>query len=320
MSRRFDRWWVSVLGAALIVLAPGCRRGEAPPVPPPRAVLVVAPGVNPVWREQLEDVVAALRVRGRVDPELRPVASPQRVEDALVEVSGADARLVVCLGPECATAVFTVAPVYPTVRYVVVPGQRSARNVAAVSFAVDEAAYVAAAVAPALSEKPRVLVVDGPGCGDDILAALRNGLRVRARGASLELATRAEVEEGSLSLEGVAQAVVCPGAVDGSVARALADAGAFVVVFDPALTRDLEGHPCGVIEADLSEALVRVAVDLQERNEPGSVYAFDVGSGVVGFRFCEPDAVDPAVRQAVAEARDEVVAGIAEIEILDMER
>lgn len=320
MSHRFDVGWAGVLAAALIVLAPGCRQREAPPAPPPRAVLVVAPGVNPAWREQLGDVAAALRARGRVDPDVRTVDAPQRVEDVLVQVSGAGAALVVCLGPECATAVFTVAPVYPTVRYVVVPGERSARNVAAVSFAENEAAYVAAAVGPALQERPRLLVVDGPGCGEEVLAAFRNGLRVRAPGASLEMATRAEVEEGAVSLEGVAQAVVCSGAEDGSVARALAEAGAFVVVFDPALTRGLEGYRCGVIEADLPEALVRVAEDLLERNEPGSVYAFDVGSGVVRFRFCNPGTVDPSVRQAVEEARDEVVAGIAEIEILDMRR
>ncbi len=304
----------------MLVALAGCRRGEAPGPPPPLAVVVVAPGVNPVWREDLGAVLAALRVRARVGPELKVVTSPERVETGLLEVSRSGARLVVCLGPECATAVFTVAPAYPTVRYVVVPGERSARNVAAVSFAENEAAYVASAVGPALGKKPRVILVDGPGCGEEIATAFRNGLRVRAPDATLDLVTRADVVGGTVNLEGVTQGVVCPGPGGRAVVRALAEAGAFVVVFDPSLTRGVEARSCGVIEEDLPEALVRVAVDLLERNEPGSVYAFDVGSGVVRFRFCRSEAVEPAVRRAVAEARDEVVAGIAEIEILDMGR
>lgn len=282
----------------------------------------MAPGVNPVWRQSLNAITSALESRAGVIARTRVVSSPERVEKALIGVAEGGAKLAICLGPECSTAVFTVAPAYPTVRFIVAPGERPDRNVAAVTFAQNEAAYIAGAVAPALADDPRVVVVDAAGCGDDVLAALHNSLRVRAPSTELEEMRREDVISGEGLPAGTTMAFVCPGPQGADIVARAGALGIFVVVFDPALVQGTAGLKCGVIEEDLPEALVRVTTDLLERHEPGGVYSFDVGSGVVGFRLCRKndESPPPGVSQAVSDARDEVVAGIAEIEILDMKQ
>ena len=72
----------------------------------------------------------------------------------------------------------------------------------------------------------------------------------------------------------------------------------------------------------MAEAVCRVAVDLLEQRSVGQAYTFDVGSGVVRFRFCQGTIphLPPEAVTAAQEARDEVTAGIAEIEVLDLHR
>ncbi len=311
-----------MLAAVGLAIVAGCGRGGPKAPPTPRVVVVVAPGVNPVWGRSLGGITSALESRAGVIPSARVVRSPERVEEALMGAAEGGAKLAICLGPECSTAVFTVAPAYPTVRFVVAPGERPDRNVAAVTFAQNEAAYIAGAVAPALDDAPRVVAVDTAGCGDSVLTAFRNSLRVRTPSTKVEEIGREDVISGEGFPSGTTMALVCPGPRGADIVARAGALGIFVVVFDPALVQGTAGLRCGVIEEDLPEALVRVTTDLLERHEPGMVYSFDVGSGVVRFRVCgkNDESLPPGVLQAVSDARDEVVAGIAEIEILDMKQ
>jgi len=288
-----------------------------------RAVVVLADGVRPAWRTSLGAVLAALETRSELEASGRTVDRTDRLEDVLLAESQKQAmRLVVCLGPGCDEAVFTVAPVEPGVRFVAVPGAHGERNVVGVSFAENEAAYVAGAVAGAMGGGRPVVLVDGPGCSGEIRDALEHGLRSRARRASVEAVHRAAALAGNGWEAGAAMAVLCPGPGNRELVRTLVGTETLVVAFDPATVEGTDGLRCAVIEEDLPEALVRVAVDVLERDVTGKAYLFDLGSGVVRFRFCEGTAerLNPEALEAAQEARDEVTAGIAEIEVLDLHR
>jgi len=306
-----------------IALAGGCHRERAPEPGPRRAVVVLAPGVRPVWRRGLGALLAALESRLRLSASATTVGDGARLEDALLEEARANGvELVVCLGPECDGAVFTVAPVEPTVRFVVAPGERGERNVAGVMFAEGEAAYIAGAVAGVLGDRPELVLVEGPRCPPELRDALEHGLRSRARQARVRAVPRASALAGGVSVDGESAVVLCPGPDNRELAADLGRSGCLVVVFDPEVVDGLEGLDCAVISENLPEAVCRVAEDILERDMAGKAYLFDVGSGVVGFRFCQGTAerLPAAAVSAAREARDEVTAGIAEIEVLDLHR
>ena len=281
---------------------------------------MLAAGLEPVREASLGGVLSSLETGLGLTATARRSGPGERLERVLLDAAREEGTvLVVCLGPGCDAATFTVAPVEPTVRFVVVPADGGERNVAGVTFAIDEAAYIAGAVAGALGPGAEVVLVDGPGCGSAVREGLENGLRSRDRTGTLREISRADLLAGRATVSGAAMAVLCPGPEGDRIATALADSGAIVTTFDPAVADRLDGAPCAVIEVDLAEAVLRAARDLVERDVAGRAYTFDVGSGVVRFRFCGRcrDRLPPDALEAAREATDEVTAGIAEIEELD---
>ncbi len=286
-------------GTVLVALLAACSAPQPPPPPPPRAVVVVTPGTVDPWAGAAPAIASRLEGLG-LEPGIRRPVSAADVEPLLVRLGEAGTRLVVCLGPVCETAVFTVAPGEPTTRWIVAPGSVHAGNAAGIEFAWEEAAYVAGALAAAAVERPAVRVTDPGACGEAVVAALRGGLRSRARrfellaGPPTRGAPPADVE------------VACPGVPAPRAPLVVGLAGA---------------RPAGAVAvavADAAAAVERVARDLVVASLPGRAYRFDLASALLrleitpaGRRILAPEAL-----AAADEATGEVISGVAEIEIL----
>lgn len=314
-----------LMGAVLLLAA--CGHG-APESPSRTSItLMVTPSAPGAWRSSMGETAAGLERRLQAEVDVRPVSKPEDAQDVLLACGRREQDLVVCLGAECGTAVFTVAPIYPTTRFLVIPGVRHERNVAAATFEIDEAAYVAGAGFSALDPVLEIRVLDRTACPEGFISALEAG--VRSRGVeSLLISPGAETpprtpgspaSETSPASADRADLLVCcgQGRTDD---EGVVTSATVMLALDSCLAEALPTRTVATVDVDLQEAIARIAEDLLGRSEPGRAFAFDLGSGVVDLRISESKAtpLPPAVRREMAAARDEVVAGIAEIESLGM--
>ena len=106
---------------------------------------------------------------------------------------------------------------------------------------------------------------------------------------------------------------------DPQVLAAVHDSGLLLIGADPAL---IDAEPDLVIAAvnvDVAEAMLRVAREVYDHRFTGKVFAFDLGSGVLGLTLnpsLETDDRHPVIREALERARSEITAGWVEIEEL----
>jgi basic membrane lipoprotein Med (substrate-binding protein (PBP1-ABC) superfamily) len=313
------RAWTHVVLAVLMVGAVfSCRRAEIEPDPYTVRLITTLP-VTGRWE------LAAERGLGRIAAELEADVARLRATDTsrrrerLIEAGTGGVDLVFCVGPGFEEVVHSEAPAYPDTKFVILPGRSHAANVAAVEFVPEGAAYVAGVVAANLGEAKTVGVLRGS--GGDWLERLEAGFIVGFQSVRSDAEAAAVAPpEGpwELAARGVEVTLYATDRPEPRVLAMAHDAGLLLVSTDENL---LEAEPdlvAAAVRVDVAEAMLRVAREAQDGVFAGSVYAFDLGSGVLDVELNEslPDANLPAMRDALDVARSEVTAGIVEMERL----
>jgi len=304
--------------AGLSILA--CSPAEAPKEKGFRVRLLTSVALSGRWEQaaekglgliaaELEADVARTRATGSAD---------QRALFRNLARDGVD--LVFCVGPEVERLVYTEAVAFPDTDFVVIPGEIHGANVGSVTFAPEEAGYLAGAVAAAVTDRPAVGLLRG--AGRPWLERLEAGFSAgfRSGHANAEVVTAGGLDgPWQLTGAGVEVALYSADRVDRQVLAAAHDAGLFLVGADPSL---LEAEPDFVIAAvdvDVAEAMLRVAREVRDLTFTGKVYAFDLGSGVLDVQLNSSLAPTNRLtdyREALERARSEITAGWVEIEEL----
>jgi basic membrane lipoprotein Med (substrate-binding protein (PBP1-ABC) superfamily) len=227
--------------------------------------------------------------------------------------------LVFCVGPGFERELHSEAPAFPGTRFVLLPGRIHAANVAAIDFMPEGAAYVAGVVAANLREAKAVGVLRGS--GGEWLEQLEEGFVLGFQSARplAELVAVASPEgPWELAAGGAGVALYATDRPEPRVLAMAHDAGLLLVTTEESL---LDAEPdlvAATLRVDVAEAMVRVAREALDGSFSGSVYSFDLGSGVldVELNVSVADANMPELRDALERARSEVTAGIVEMEQL----
>jgi basic membrane lipoprotein Med (substrate-binding protein (PBP1-ABC) superfamily) len=253
------------------------------------------------------------------------VAELQRSEEVqrrslLRELGDQGTDLVFCFGDVYEAAVFTEARAYPGTSFVIRPGSPSGRNVASISFLVEEPAFLGGVLAELIRQsKQQVGVIAG--CSGSWIERAEEGFLagMRSQGGIDEL-IRAEGADGpwALAAQGVAVALYACDSADPAVLAAAHDAGLQLIVTDARALRLDSDVVLASITIDLGEAMLRIAREVADGTFESQEYAFDLGSGVLDLKLSP--AIDQvtarALQQVLASSRDAITAGWVEVEQL----
>jgi basic membrane lipoprotein Med (substrate-binding protein (PBP1-ABC) superfamily) len=140
--------------ALLVAALPACARRDAPPPaedPFRVAVLLTGPVSDEGWNQSAWEGVQ--RIGRELDATVAKVESLDKsaFEENLRQLGADGFDLVFGHAYEFQDAVLRVAPDYPRTTFVVIAGDRSAENVGAVHFKLEDATYVLGALAARLS-------------------------------------------------------------------------------------------------------------------------------------------------------------------------
>ena len=330
MNQRFrsPRWKRRTAAAAIVVaaaaLAPGCRKEQpkAPPASPTvatRVALVAAAKVPGWWLDEAKAGLARVaETRASAPMDLGRVA-PEAYRDAVRQLGQNGVEVVFCLGEGWAQVVYTESVAFPDTHFVVIGAESPGGSSAGVTFVGEEATYLAGVLAAALHDSPVAGILSGG--GGPWLDRLESGYVAGFRSSGRK--TEVERFEGRSAVGGLVEvgarvALYAAESADPEVLAAARAAGLDLIVVDP---EPLRRHAEGVVAAvsiDLAEAMVRVAQDVDRPDFRGRTFAFDLGSGVVDLQVAPSllASENAAVIEALAQARAEITAGIAEIEKL----
>ena len=258
---------------------------------------------------ELNADVARTRATGTAD---------QRSQFRTLARDGVD--LVFCVGPDVEPLIYTEAVAFPNTVFVVIPGEIHSANVGSVVFASEEAGYLAGAVAAAVTDRPAVGLLRGPGRPwlERLEAGFSAGFRSGHTDARVITAGGAD-GPWQLTAAGVEVALYSTDRVDPQVLAAAHDAGLFLVGTDPSLLDAEPDFVIAAVEVDVAEAMLRVAREVHDLTFKGKVFAFDLGSGVLDVRLnssLAPADREAGYREALERARSEITAGWVEIEEL----
>ena len=250
--------------------------------------------------------------------EIRIVEPGQPFIEALRTAGRHHPDIVFCHVPGESHVVVEEAAPYEDTQFVTIPGRAVGTNVTGVVFRVDGAAYVAGAALAAASGGRRVLLVD-PGTGAEWSGGLESGLRAgvavsRTLVEKVPDATVATTEVEGGSVGGVFYAGFEP---PHDLIQAAAEAKVPLVVVSFGGKDGCESC-LGTVEIRMGEAELRLAREQWAETLGGRTYTFGLGSGVVDFVVRPGNGVTEDVRRAVDNARHDVLAGIAEVEDLEM--
>jgi basic membrane lipoprotein Med (substrate-binding protein (PBP1-ABC) superfamily) len=307
-----------VLAILLIAAFSGCRRAEETPDSFTVRLLTSLP-VTGRWELAAEEGIGRIAAElGAEVARLRAGGTAQRHE-RLAEAGVQAVDLVFCVGPGYEVLLHSEAAKHPGTRFVLLPGRTHAANIAAIEFVPEGAAYVAGVVAATLREATAIGVLRGS--GGEWLEQLEAGFKVGCRSASprAEIVTVAPPEgPWELAARGVEVALYATDRPDPGVLAMAHDAGLLLVSTEERLLADEPDLVAATFRVDVAEAMLRVAREVRDGSFSGSVYSFDLGSGVLDIQLNAsiPDASRPAMREALELARSEVTAGIVEMEQL----
>jgi basic membrane lipoprotein Med (substrate-binding protein (PBP1-ABC) superfamily) len=308
------------VGLVIILFAAAfaCREADEPSDAFTVRLLTTLP-VTGRWELAAEEGLGRISAElGAEVVRLRSAGGAQR-RQRLIDAGTLGVDLVFCVGPGFENELHGEAPAYPGTRFVLLPGRTRADNVASIDFVPEGAAYIAGVVAARLRDAKVVGILRGP--GSDWLQSLEAGFvtgfqSVRPRA---ELAAVAW-PEGPWELV-AAGAEVALYATDDPLPRVLAmahDAGLLLVSTEERLLAAEPDLVAAALRVDVAEAMLRVAREVRDGSFSGSVYSFDLGSGVLDIALNDsvPDTNMPAMREALELARSEVTAGLVEMERL----
>jgi len=311
--------WLAALLAMFTVVA--CHKEKAPPTPSFRAALLLDRGaaVNPLRRAA---VVGMERIRAELNAGVvvQVAAGGQEQRRRLRALASQQRNLVFCMLPGLDYMVAEEAAAYPDSWFVAIGGKAPQGNVAAMSFQLEDAGYLAGVIAAVISDGQAVGVLGGGGNSpffDRAEDGFRSALESRAPKARVLSADGVDgVDE--LHSEGVVVALYPAERSDPAVLERCRTAGLRLVVADPAAAKQYPHVVLATLILDLPEAMVRVAQEAWAGTLEGKMYSFDLGSGVVDLRPTPGSqaATDARVVDALARARADVTAGIVEIEEL----
>jgi simple sugar transport system substrate-binding protein/basic membrane protein A len=270
---------------------------------------------------------AAERGLGRIAAELGAGVTRRRAldsadqRDLVIEQGKQSIDLVFCVGPGFENIVFAEAHSFPHTRFVLLPGRANGDNVAGVEFVVEDAAWVAGVVSASLGTGQTAGVLHG--IGGAWLEAVESGFAAGYRSTGRRrdvVSVHAADGPWRLAAREVEVALYATDWPETEVLAAAHDAGILLVTIGTDLMTAEPDVVAAAIQVDVAEAMVRIAREAKEGAFLGSVYTFDLGSGVLDVRLNRsmPDANLPAVRQSLEIAKSEVTAGIAELEGLGM--
>ncbi len=319
-------WKWNAAAAAMLVIAfsliPGCR-GEPPKAPPPsptavtRVALVAAMGV-PEW--VIDDAKKGL-VRVAEERHSEPMnlgrVAPEAYRDAVRQLGQNEVELVFCLGEGWAQVVYTESVAFPHTRFVVIGAEVSGGSSVGVTFVGEEATYLAGVLAAALRRSPVAGILAGG--GGPWLERLESGYVAgfRSSGRKAEV-VRFEGREGvgGLVEAGARVALYAAESADPEVLAAARAADLDLIVVDPGPLERNEPGVVAAISIDFAEAMLRVAQEADREDFKGRTFPFDLGSGVVDLQIAPSlrASENAGVIEALAKARAEITAGIAEIE------
>ena len=313
-----------VLSASLIVSlvagTVGCRRVEdRPPESSFRVRVLTSQSTSGRWERDLE------RGLGRIAGELDADVARVRARDAgerrarFEELGRSEVDLVFCVGQDFDELVYTEAAIFPSTRFVIVPGRGGDANVAGIEFLPEGAAYVAGVVAAHLRGTTTVGVLRGTGGGwlDQLEDGFLTGFRsVRREAEHITVAP----PEGPWELvaAGAEVALYATDQADEKVLAEAHDAGLVLVTTEVELLEREPDVVAAAIHLDVAEAMVRVAREARDGTFKGGPYVFDFGSGVLDVLLnptMPATTLDP-VQEALEVARSEVTAGLVEVENL----
>ena len=307
----------------LLVLLFGSACGEKQPPPPPqfRTALLLDRGAaqNPLRRAA---VVGMERIRSELHAGvvIQVATSGQEQRRRLRALAAQQRNLVFCMLPGLGYVVTEEAAAYPDSWFVAIGGKGPQGNVAAMSFQMEDAGYLAGVLAATVSPA-EVAGVLGGGGGSPFFDRAESGFRSafeakRRRGRVLSADGADGVDE--LRSEGVEVALYPAERAEQAVLERCRKTGLRLVVADAAAAKEFPHVVLATLVLDLPEAMVRVAQEAWAGTLEGKTYSFDLGSGVVDLRPTPGSAAvtDPRVVEALTRARADVTAGIVEIEEL----
>jgi len=307
-----------VLVILLIAVLLGCQKAEVPPEVFTVRLLTSQP-VTGRWGLAAEQGLGRIAAELGADVErLRSAGTVQR-RKRLIESGAQGVDLVFCVGPGFETELHSEAPAYPDTDFVLLPGRSHAVNVAAIEFVPEGAAYVAGVVAATLRDAKTVGVLRGSGGEwlEKLEAGFVEGFR-SARPMAQIVAVAWPEGPWELAANGAEVALYATDRADARVLVMAHDAGLMLVSTEESLLAAEPDLVAAAVRVDVAEAMVRVAREARDGSFSGSVYSFDLGSGVldVELNSSVPDANLPAMKNALELARSEVTAGIVEMEQL----
>ncbi len=312
-----------VLALVMMTAGAACRK-PAPPAPRPafKAALILDQGAlqHPLRRAAVtgmevirRDLNAAITVQ---------VAVGQREQRRrLRELGGRAQDLVFCLCPEFGPIASEEAPAFPETWLILIGGTAPGGNVATMDFRMAEAGYLAGVAAAAAGDGAPVGIIRGAAAPGFLLRAedgFRRGFHsVRENGEVLAVDGMTGVD--LLRERGVRVALSASESVEPELLASCRSAGVRLIAADPRAAESAPDVVLATLVLNLAEAMHRIAQEEWAGTLEAKVYSFDLGSGVIDQRL-ESGSGEPAqtVVEAVANARADVTAGIAEIEDLGM--
>jgi basic membrane lipoprotein Med (substrate-binding protein (PBP1-ABC) superfamily) len=283
--------------------------------------LLTSAAASPRWERQAN--LGLERIAAELGADIRRSSLTEAVvtRDLLVQDGGRPVDLVFCVGSDFANPVFTEAPSHPSTRFVLVGGRGHGANVAGIELLPAGAGYVAGVVAATLRPASAVGILHGAGGAwlEELERGFLTGFRSVRRGAKVVEAGSAE-GPWDLAADGVEIALYSTDQPEDEALAAAHDAGVLLVAADSTLLARDPDVVAAAVQADLAEAMVRLAREVEAGTFVAGQYAFDLGSGVLDVRLNPtlPDSHVPALRDALEVARSEATAGIVELEGLGM--
>jgi basic membrane protein A len=297
-----------------------CRPAEPPPEPRLRVRLLTSVSISGRWERAAERGLGLIAAElGAEVARIRSAGlNDQRSKLRSLACQGVD--LVFCVGPDIESMVYTEAVAFPDTYFVAVPGRVQSANVGSVTFLPEEAGYLAGAVAACMTEHPEVGLLRGAGRPwlESLESGFVAGFRSRRSGAAVIIVNGPE-GPWRLTTSGVEVALYATDLAEPEVLAAAHDAGLYLIGADPDLMRAEPDFVVAAVDIDVAEAMLRVAREVNDRSFQGRVFAFDLGSGVVGIELnpgLTPGDRGPDLHDAVERARSEITAGWVEIEEL----
>lgn len=311
--------WTAVVLAALFISA--CHEKRPPPPPSFRAALLLDRGAaqNPLRKAA---VVGMGRIRSELNAGvvIQVATGGQEQRRRLRALASQQRNLVFCMLPGLDYVVTEEAAAYPDSWFVVIGGKAPQGNVAAMSFQLEDAGYLAGVLAASVSDREIAGVLGGGGGSpffDRAEEGFRSAFEAKRRKARVVAADGVDgVDE--LGSEGVEVALYPAERADQAVLERCRKTGLRLVAADPAAAKQYPHVVIATLVLDLPEAMVRIAQEAWAGTLEGKMYSFDLGSGVVDLHVTPGSSAadDPRVAEALRRARADVTAGIVEIEEL----